>query len=82
MRPGECRGEISSLTGAAHSATASARTSLETAVLNHRDLDELIRLRPDIGLFIYRNLATGIGEKLKRTGAPPDRPQPSAIEEP
>jgi hypothetical protein len=27
---------------------------------------ELIRLRPDIGLHIYRNLAVGMGEKLKR----------------
>jgi hypothetical protein len=33
----------------------------------------LIRLRPDIGLHIYRNLATGLAEKLKRTLAPPSR---------
>ena len=50
----------------AHSATATALTRVETAVLGHQDLAELIRLRPDIGLHIYRNLAVGMGEKLKR----------------
>jgi N-acetylglutamate synthase-like GNAT family acetyltransferase len=65
---GECLGEMSLLTAAGHSATATAATSVETAVLGHRDLAELIRLRPDIGLRIYRNLAVGIGEKLKRSG--------------
>jgi hypothetical protein len=63
---GECLGEMSLLTAAAHSATATARTRVETAVLEHEDLAELIRLRPDIGLHIYRNLALGIGQKLKR----------------
>jgi CRP-like cAMP-binding protein len=59
---------MSLLTAAAHSATAVARTSVETAVLGHRDLAELIRLRPDIGLHLYRNLAVGMGQKLKRAG--------------
>jgi GNAT superfamily N-acetyltransferase len=63
---GECLGEMSLLTAAAHSATATARTRVETAVLRHEDLAELIRLRPDIGLQIYRNLAVGMGQKLKR----------------
>ena len=66
VRDGECLGEISLLTGAPHSATATARTYVETAVLEHADLAELIRLRPDIGLHIYRNLAVGAGEKLMR----------------
>jgi hypothetical protein len=66
VRDGECLGEISLLTGAPHSATATARTYVETAVLEHADLAELIRLRPDIGLHIYRNLAVGASEKLKR----------------
>jgi N-acetylglutamate synthase-like GNAT family acetyltransferase len=65
---GECLGEMSLLTAAAHSATAVAGTSVETAVLSHRDLAELIRLRPDIGLHLYRNLAVGMGQKLKRAG--------------
>jgi CRP-like cAMP-binding protein len=65
---GECLGEMSLLTASAHSATATARTPVETAVLGHRDLTDLVRLRPDIGLQIFRNLAAGMGEKLKRAG--------------
>ena len=48
--------------------SASARTRAEAAVLGHGDLAELVRLRPDIGLRIYKNLALGLGEKLKRSG--------------
>jgi N-acetylglutamate synthase-like GNAT family acetyltransferase len=66
IRKGECLGEISFLTAAPHSATATARARVETAVLEHQGLGELIRLRPDIGLHVYRNLACGMGEKLKR----------------
>ena len=61
VRGGDCLGEMSLLTSAAHSATATAMTPVETAVLGHQDLAELIRLRPDIGLHIYRNLAVGQG---------------------
>jgi CRP-like cAMP-binding protein len=68
VRQGESLGETCLLTGANHSATAAARTGVEVAVLSHRDLTELIRLRPDIGLALYRNLAAGLGEKLKRSG--------------
>ena len=74
VRDGECFGEISLLTGAPHSATATARTYVETAVLEHADLAELIRLRPDIGLHIYRNLAVDAGEKLKRMDVSAQRP--------
>ena len=63
---GECLGEISLLTATPHSATATARTVVETAVLDRQNLAELIRLRPDIGVQIYKNLAAGLGEKLKR----------------
>ena len=66
VRRGECLGEMALLTTAVHSATAMARTRVETAVLDHQELAELIRMRPDIGLHIYRNLAVGMGEKLKR----------------
>jgi GNAT superfamily N-acetyltransferase len=68
---GECLGEMSLLTAAPHSATATARTRVETAVLGHEDLAALIRLRPDIGVQLYRNLAVGMGEKLKRSSASP-----------
>jgi ribosomal protein S18 acetylase RimI-like enzyme/transcriptional regulator with XRE-family HTH domain len=66
VRRGECLGERSLLSADAHSATAKALTRLETAVLEHGDLHKLMRLRPDIGLCIYRNLAMGLGEKLRR----------------
>jgi ribosomal protein S18 acetylase RimI-like enzyme len=66
VRSGECLGEMSLLTAAVHSANATARTHVETAVLDHKDLVELIRLRPDIGIHMYRSLAVGMGEKLKR----------------
>ena len=69
VRAGECLGEMSLLTAAAHSATATALSPIETAVLGHQDLAELIRLRPDIGLHLYKNLAVGMGEKLKRLDA-------------
>jgi CRP-like cAMP-binding protein len=69
VRPGECLGEMYLLNRARHSATATARTRVETVVLGHQDLTELIRFRPDIGLHIYKNLAIDIGEKLKRSGA-------------
>jgi CRP-like cAMP-binding protein len=63
---GECLGEMSLLTAAPHSATATAQTVVETAVLDRQNLAELLRLRPDIGAQIYKNLAMGLGEKLKR----------------
>lgn len=63
---GEVLGELSMLSGAPHSATATALTPVEIAVLERKDLTELIRLRPDIGVQIYQNLAVGLGEKLKR----------------
>ena len=63
---GECLGEMSLLSAAPHSATANAQTLVETAVLDRQDLAELTRLRPDIGIQIYKNLALGLGEKLKR----------------
>lgn len=67
---GECLGEISLLTHSVHTATAIAQSNVEAAVLSHQDLVELIRQRPDIGLLIYRNLATGLASKLKRAGIP------------
>jgi GNAT superfamily N-acetyltransferase len=63
---GECLGELSLLSTAPHSATATAQIRVEAAVLDRHDLAELIRMRPDIGMQIYRNLARGLGKKLKR----------------
>ena len=67
VRPGECLGEISVLTGSRHAATARARTPVEAGVLTKQDLEGLVRLRPGIGVVLYRNLARGLGEKLRRT---------------
>lgn len=64
---GESLGEVSTLSGTAHSATAVAREAVETAVLSHEALNRLIRQRPDIGTMLYRNLAVGLGEKLQRS---------------
>ena len=40
---------------------------VEAAELLPRDLADLIRRRPDIGVIIYRNLAIGLGDKLSRS---------------
>lgn len=66
VQAGEQLGEISLLTRQPHSATATAKTAVEAARLGHQDLSELIRLRPDIALVIYRNLALGLAQKLQR----------------
>jgi GNAT superfamily N-acetyltransferase len=67
VRAGECLGEISVLTGGERSATAVAVTPVEAGVLTKKDLQSLVRLRPGIGVVLYRNLARGLGEKLRRT---------------
>jgi GNAT superfamily N-acetyltransferase len=66
---GECLGELSLLTGAPHTATAVAMTACEAAAIEHDDLSRLMRVRPDIGVAVYRNLAVGLGAKLTRTPA-------------
>jgi CRP-like cAMP-binding protein/GNAT superfamily N-acetyltransferase len=63
---GECLGEMSLLTGQPHSATAFVTSPSEAAALSHRDLQALVRLRPDIGVVMFRNLASGLGAKLTR----------------
>ena len=68
IHTGETCGEVSLLSARPHSATARAVNNLEVAELHRRDLEELIRRRPDIGVIIYRNLAVGLGDKLLRSG--------------
>jgi hypothetical protein len=41
-------------------------SEVETGVLSRQDLRSLVRLRPGIGVVLYRNLARGLGEKLRR----------------
>ncbi len=66
VRAGECLGEVAILTGDDHSATARALGNVEAGVLTRQDLESLVRLRPGIGVVLYRNLARGLGEKLRR----------------
>lgn len=66
VHPGESLGEASLLSATPHSATALAVGDVELAVLEEQSLRRLARQRPDIGLIIYRNLALGLGEKLRR----------------
>lgn len=64
--PGECLGEVSMLIGTEHSAAAVVSAPVRAAVLPKEDLLELVRQRPDIGVVLFRNLARGLGEKLRR----------------
>lgn len=68
VRAGETCGEVSLLSARPHSATATADGRVEAGELLQRDLADLIRRRPDIGVIIYRNLAIGLGDKLARSG--------------
>jgi GNAT superfamily N-acetyltransferase len=69
VEKGETLGEVSLLSSGIHSASATADTNVEAAVLSHEELAELIRQRPDIGTCLYRNLAAGLGDKLLRSDA-------------
>ncbi|MCP3904479.1 MAG: GNAT family N-acetyltransferase [Planctomycetes bacterium] len=64
---GEALGEIGLLADTPHSATATARSDVEAVRMDAKDFTRLVRRRPDIGLVIYRNLASGLGRKLART---------------
>jgi GNAT superfamily N-acetyltransferase len=62
---GEALGEVAFLNGTTHSATAVAESDMEVGILTRERLDELVRRRPDIGVVVYRNLARGLGDKLR-----------------
>jgi len=68
VHTGETCGEVSLLSARHHSVTATAVNDIEVAELLQRDLEDLIRRRLDISVIIYRNLALGLGEKLRRFG--------------
>lgn len=65
--PGECLGEIALLTRKDHYCAGIASEPVEAGILTREDMRELVRLRPDIGVVLYRNLALGLGDKLHRT---------------
>ena len=64
--PGESLGEVSLLTATPHSAAAVATEPVESGTLGGQALKDLTRQRPDIGMVLYRNLALGLGAKLRR----------------
>lgn len=64
--PGEGLGEIAVLAGTPHSARARALERVMAGVLPGQALSQLVRRRPDIGVVLYRNLARGLGSKLRR----------------
>jgi CRP-like cAMP-binding protein/GNAT superfamily N-acetyltransferase len=66
--PGECVGEVAFLNDLPHSASVVALTRLEVGVLARSALTDIVRRRPDIGTAVYRNLARGLGRKLRRAG--------------
>ena len=71
----ESVGEMSLLSGEPHSASAVAATDVEVAEISHAELQQLIRQRPDIGVIVYRNLASGLSDKLRSTEAQLNPPQ-------
>lgn len=66
---GEFLGEVSLLRQTPHTATAVAEGAVEAAVVRHEDLNQLLKQRSDIGVVLFRNLATGLSSKLSRTDA-------------
>lgn len=69
VREGELLGEVSLLRKTPHTATAIADGPVEAAMVRHRDLNELLEQRADIGVVLFRNLAAGLSSKLSRTDA-------------
>ncbi|MDH3623602.1 MAG: GNAT family N-acetyltransferase [Myxococcales bacterium] len=66
---GELLGEVSLLRKTPHTATAIADGPVEAAAVHHKDLNRLLEQRSDIGVVLFRNLATGLSNKLSRTDA-------------
>jgi len=71
--PGESLGEVSLVRGGPHAATAVAESAGSLGVLTRDDLAELERQRPDLAMVVYRNLARGLGAKLRRASHGLDR---------
>lgn len=68
LEAGEFLGELSLLNHAPHNTSIRADGLVEAAVIEHESLESLLQVRRDIGFVIYRNLARGLGTKLKRFG--------------
>ncbi len=66
VEAGEGLGEIAALAGTPHAARARALERIVAGVLPRPALTQLVRQRPDIGVVLYRNMARGLGSKLRR----------------
>lgn len=66
---GDCFGETALLNREPHSVSARAKTDIEAATIASAEFQDLLRRRPDIGVIIYRNLAKGLGKKLRDLNA-------------
>ncbi|HHO51350.1 MAG TPA: GNAT family N-acetyltransferase [Deltaproteobacteria bacterium] len=64
--PGESLGELAMLLDEDHRAEVIAEQPLTAAILGRPELQRLSRNRPDIAATLYRNLARGLGRKLRR----------------
>ena len=69
VHEGEALGEVALLLGEVHGAAARAAGPVTAAALSAESLLALTRQRPDIGVALYRNLARGLGRKLRRADA-------------
>lgn len=65
VEPGASVGEVALITDEPHSANATADEVVRLAVLSSKALEELTRQRPDIAVVLYRNMADGLGRKLR-----------------
>ena len=66
IHAGDTVGEVSLITGEPHSATVTAIEAVRLATLSRDALEELTEAHPRIALVLYRNLAVGLGLKLRR----------------
>ena len=69
VHSGESVGERSLLTGDDRSADVVAQAHVTAASLSRQALTTLTRQRPDIAVVLYRNLAVGLGHKLRQLNA-------------
>jgi len=59
-------GEFAMLSGNPHGTGVQAQGTLSAAMISQGDLSKLLFARNDIGCVLYRNLARGLGEKLRK----------------
>jgi CRP/FNR family transcriptional regulator len=69
LGPGDFSGETAVLTGRQPQEFAQAVTNAQLCVFSHRDLTELIRRRPDVGLHMLAALGRRLGETEDRLSA-------------